>query len=239
MTMAPSIPPDFLSKLAPGYREFAQANPPRFLLHGIPWSPAFRQPPPGGPPDMGSEPPIPVGSQRIIDLKNFSLQVMVPYGEPPAAVGWPVVLFLHGGGWVFGDAAMDNGLLSRLCVGAKCVVVSVDYRLAPEHPYPAAVNDSWDALLWLHGNGAEQLGIDPSRIALMGSSAGSNLAAVITQRASLSSPRIPIKLQILLVPVIDTSYTAEDRSRWTPSMIEYGKLEQFGVPVTVKVLEGE
>ncbi|CAE6475536.1 unnamed protein product [Rhizoctonia solani] len=222
-------PPDFLDKLAPGYREFIQANCPKMpLLHGLTWSPAFRQPPPGGVPDMGAEPPVPVGSQYTIDLGHFSLQVMVPDGEQPNA-GWPVVLFLHGGGWVFGNAAMDNGLLSRLCVGAKCVVVSVEYRLAPEHPYPAALDDSWDSLLWLHKNGAEKLAIDPSRIALMGSSAGSNLAAVVAQCASLSSPRIPIKLQVLLVPVIDTSYTAENRSHWTESMIEHEN--NFALPV--------
>ncbi|CAE6478804.1 unnamed protein product [Rhizoctonia solani] len=229
MAVSWTIPPDFLNNLAPGYREFAQANPQGLPpLHNIPWSPAFRQPPPGGAPDTGSEPPIPVESQRTIDLKDFSLQVMFPDEERPHA-GWPVVLHLHGGGWVFGNAASDNGLLSRLCVGAKCVVVSVDYRLAPEHPYPAAVNDSWDALLWLHNIGAEQLGIDPSRIALMGGSAGANLAAVVVQRASLSSPRVPIKLQVLLVPVTDTSFTAEDRSRWTPSMIEYEN--NFSLPV--------
>ncbi|CAE6481468.1 unnamed protein product [Rhizoctonia solani] len=224
-----AIPPEFLHKLAPGYREFVEANPPRLPpLHGIPWSSALRQPPPGGPMDMGSEPPIPVGSQRTIDMGKYSVQVMVPDGDQPPA-GWPVVLFLHPGGWVFGNAAMFNGLLSRLCTGAKCVVVSVDYRLAPEHPYPAALDDSWDSLLWLYNDGAQQLGIDPNRIALMGASAGANLAAVIAQRASLSSPRISLKLQVLLVPVIDTSFTAEDRSRWTPSMIEYEN--NFSLPV--------
>ncbi|CAE6443122.1 unnamed protein product [Rhizoctonia solani] len=228
MATSSTIPPDFLNKLAPGYREFVQANPPRLPpLHNIPWSPALRRPP-GGASDMGSEPPIPVGTQRTINLKNFTLQVMFPSGERPSA-GWPVLLYLHGGGWVFGNAAMDNGLLSRLCVGAKCVVVSADYRLAPEHPYPAALNDSWDSLLWLYNNGAEQLGIDPSRIALMGNSAGANLVAVIVQRASLSSPRVPIMLQVLLVPVTDATYTAEDRSRWTQSMIEYEN--NFSLPV--------
>ncbi|CAE6436610.1 unnamed protein product [Rhizoctonia solani] len=218
---SPTIPADLLNKLAPGYREFAQVNPSLVPpLHGIPWSPAFRQPPPNGPPDMGAEPPIPVGSQRIVDLGNYSVQVMVPDGEKPSS-GWPAVLFFHAGGWVFGNAVMDNGLLSRLCMGAKSVVVSVEYRLAPEHPYPAALDDSWDALLWLRKSGADELGVDPNRIALMGASAGANLATIVAQRASLSSPRIPVKLQVLLVPVIDASFTVEDRSRWTESMIEY------------------
>ncbi|QRW17604.1 alpha/beta hydrolase family protein [Rhizoctonia solani] len=227
MATSSTIPEDLLNKLAPGYREFAQANSsllPR--LHGIPWSPKFRQPPPNGPPDMGTEPPVAVGSQRVIDLGNYSVHVMIPDGEKPSA-GWPTVLFFHGGGWVFGSADMNNGLLSRLC--AKCAVVSVEYRLAPEHPFPAGLDDSWDALLWLRQGGVEQLGVDPDRIALMGISAGANLAAVVAQRASLSSPRIPLKLQILHIPVIDASFSVDDRSRWTQSMIEYEDI--FSLPV--------
>ncbi|KAF8756963.1 Lipase esterase [Rhizoctonia solani] len=229
MATSSTIPEDLLNKLAPGYREFAQANSsllPR--LHGIPWSPKFRQPPPNGPPDMGTEPPVAVGSQRVIDLGNYSVHVMIPDGEKPSA-GWPTVLFFHGGGWVFGSANMNNGLLSRLCVGAKCAVVSVEYRLAPEHPFPAGLDDSWDALLWLRQGGVEQLGVDPDRIALMGISAGANLAAVVAQRASLSSPRVPLKLQILHIPVIDASFSVDDRSRWTQSMIEYEDI--FSLPV--------
>ncbi|CCO34563.1 lipase, putative [Rhizoctonia solani AG-1 IB] len=218
---SPSIPTDLLNKLAPGYREFAQAAPSLIPpLHGIPWSPVFRQPSPNGPPDLGAEPPVAVGSQRVVDLGKYSVQVMVPDGEKPAS-GWPAILFFHGGGWVFGNALMDVGPLSRLCMDAKCIIVSVEYRLAPEHPYPAGLNDSWDSLLWLHKSGAEELGVDPNRIAVMGISAGANLAAVVAQKASLNSPRIPVKLQVLHVPVIDASFTAEDRSRWTPSMIEY------------------
>ncbi|KAJ1307167.1 hypothetical protein OPQ81_001284 [Rhizoctonia solani] len=215
-----TIVPQLLEKLEPGYRAFVESGlPPLPSLHGLPWSSAFRRPPPSGPPDMGSEPPVQVGSQRTISLGDFSVQVMLPDGEQPP-LGWPAVLFLHAGGWVFGDATMENGLLSRLCIGANVVVVSVDYRLAPEHPYPAAVNDSWDSLNWLYSKGAEELGINPTRIALMGRSAGGNLAAVIAQRASLGSPRIPVALQILLSPVIDTTHTNEHRSRWTQSMIE-------------------
>ncbi|CAE6492733.1 unnamed protein product [Rhizoctonia solani] len=218
--MATSIPPQQLEKLEPGYRAFVESShPPLPPLHGIPWSPAFRQPPPDGPPDWGSEPPVLVGSQHTIDLGKFSVQVMTPDGERPST-GWPAMLFFHAGGWVFGDASIEDGLLSRLCMNARVVVISVDYRLAPEHPYPAAVDDSWDSFLWLHDNGAKELGIDPTRIALMGRSAGANLAAVVAQRASLSSPRIPVGLQVLLNPVFDTTYTVEDRSRWTQSMIE-------------------
>ncbi|KAH7342143.1 lipase/ esterase [Rhizoctonia solani] len=215
-----TISPEQLAKLEPGYRAFVESSPPALPpLHGIPWSPAFRQPRPGGPPDLGTEPPIPVGSRCTIDLGNFSVQAMTPGGEQPFK-GWPVVLYFHAGGWVFGDASIEDGLLSRLCMSASVVVISVDYRLAPEHPYPAAVDDSWDSFLWLRDNGAKELGIDPTRIALMGRSAGANLATVVAQRASLNSPRISVALQVLLNPMLDTTYTVEDRSRWTQSMIE-------------------
>ncbi|KAG8685845.1 hypothetical protein FRC11_009953, partial [Ceratobasidium sp. 423] len=71
--------PDSYNKLAPGFREFFLANPRRLPpLYGTSWSSAFRQPPPGSPLEMGAEPPIPIGTQRVIDLGNFSVQVMVP-----------------------------------------------------------------------------------------------------------------------------------------------------------------
>jgi acetyl esterase/lipase len=112
-----NIPQSILQRLAPDYREFIEANPPpaRFL-HKMEWSPMFRQLPADAFPDMGSSSPIPVGSQRTIELGHFSIQVMTPEGEKPNQ-GWPVLIYVHGGGWVFGTAAMDNEALSRLCVG--------------------------------------------------------------------------------------------------------------------------
>lgn len=117
MSESQNISQSILEKLAPDYRQFLEANPPQTRpLHGLAWSPVFRQPPPGGLPDTGAMSPTPVGSQRVIELGDFSIQVMTPEGEKPDQ-GWPVVLYAHGGGWVFGAAAMDNGFLSRLCVG--------------------------------------------------------------------------------------------------------------------------
>ncbi|CUA73110.1 AB hydrolase superfamily protein C1039,03 [Schizosaccharomyces pombe 972h-] [Rhizoctonia solani] len=103
----------------------------------------------------------------------------------------------------------------------QCVTVSVDYRLAPEHPFPAGLDDVWDALVWLSKDGEHELEIDPKRIAITGGSAGGNLAAATAQRASLATPRIPLVYQALITPVINASFSADDRSRWTPSMIEH------------------
>lgn len=103
--------------------------------------------------------------------------------RPPAVTGdAPVVVFFHGGGFAVGDLDTHDGTCREHAVGAGAVVVSVDYRLAPEHPYPAAVDDAWAATQWVAAHGAE-LGADVGRLAVAGDSAGGNLAAVIAQRA--------------------------------------------------------
>lgn len=94
----------------------------------------------------------------------------------------PVVVFFHGGGFVMGDLDTHDGTCRQHAVGADAIVVSVDYRLAPEHPYPAAVEDAWAATLWVAEH-ASEIGADGARIAVAGDSAGGTIAAVIAQRA--------------------------------------------------------
>jgi acetyl esterase len=110
----------------------------------------------------------------------------------------PVVVYFHGGGFVMGDLDTHDGSCRQHAVGADAVVVSVDYRLAPEHPYPAAIEDAWAATLWVAEHGHE-IGADATRMAVAGDSAGGTIAAVIAQRAR-DQVGPPITFQLLWYP---------------------------------------
>ncbi len=133
------------------------------------------------------------------------------------------LVFFHGGGFVIGDLDTHDDLCRCLANESGCRVVAVDYRLAPEHPFPAAVDDSFAATQWVAAHAAE-LGIDPRRLAVGGDSAGGNLAAVVAQLAKANGPAIAF--QLLIYPV--TQLGAPD----TPSMRENAKgyfLEKEGM----------
>lgn len=116
----------------------------------------------------------------------------------------PCVVYYHGGGWVIGDLETHDGLCRMIANRVKCVVVAVDYRLAPENKFPAAAEDAYAALLDVQARAAE-LGIDPSRIAVVGDSAGGNLSAVVAQMArDRSGPSM--RLQVLMYPVTDYDF---------------------------------
>ena len=118
----------------------------------------------------------------------------------------PVLVYCHGGGWVIGDLDTHDTLCRELANGAGCAVVSVDYRLAPEHRFPAAVDDCVAATRWLRANAAE-LAIDQALLAVGGDSAGGNLAAVITI-ALRDAGDPPIAFQLLIYPATDMRRTA-------------------------------
>ncbi|MGI5415364.1 alpha/beta hydrolase [Actinomadura luteofluorescens] len=126
------------------------------------------------------------------------VRVFRPAGD--AGVG-PVVLYIHGGGWTVGDLDSHAGVSRALCALAGVTVVAVDYRLAPEHRYPAAVEDCEAALEWLTAH-ADDLGVDPRAIAVVGDSSGGNLAAVIAQRATAAG--VQLRCQVLVYPPVDS-----------------------------------
>src|SRR5262245_19473296 len=131
---------------------------------------------------------------------EIPVRCYTPGGRGP----FPALVFFHGGGWVIGDIATHDGICRSLANAAGCVVASVDYRRAPEHRYPIAVEDSFAATEWV-AREAGQLGVDRERLAVGGDSAGGNLAAAVAlMRRDRGGP--DLRLQVLVYPVTHHSY---------------------------------
>jgi acetyl esterase len=113
------------------------------------------------------------------------------------------LVYFHGGGWVVGSIDTHDGITRAIARRAGIVVVSVDYRLAPEHPFPAALEDAWTATQWV-SNHADELKLDVDRIGVGGDSSGGNLAAVVARRGR--DHAVPVALQLLLYPVINHAF---------------------------------
>jgi len=126
--------------------------------------------------------PVPLGSVRDQTIPGpageIPVRIYTPVGEGP----FPLIVFYHGGGYVMGDLDTQDMIARALCAGAGAVTVSVDYRLAPEHPFPAGVEDSYAALLWAAKHAGE-LDADAGRLAVAGDSAGANFATVMALMA--------------------------------------------------------
>ncbi len=145
-----------------------------------------------------------------------NIRIPGPAGDIPARVYaaraaggalMPAVAYFHGGGWVQGDLETHHGLCARLAQHAGALVVAVDYRLAPEHKFPAAVEDCLAAYTWLRAHGRE-LGADPARVAVAGDSAGGNLSAVVSQLAAAGKVPVPT-CQALIYPAVDFSFETD------------------------------
>ncbi|HTH28480.1 MAG TPA: alpha/beta hydrolase [Sphingobium sp.] len=144
--------------------------------------------------------------------------------RPSDATGLPVILFLHGGGWVMGTIDQYEHFCRELALRSQCAVLSLEYRLAPEHPYPAAIEDSYAGLEWLAAN-AGRLGLAPDRLAVAGDSAGANLATAV---AFLARERggPALRHQLLAYPVTDRgcdseSHRVNTRYLLTPDMMRW------------------
>jgi acetyl esterase len=147
---------------------------------------------------------------------QIPVRIYVPLGD--SAGPRPGIVYYHGGGWTICGLDSHDGGCRRLANEVGAIVVSVDYRLAPEHKYPAAADDAYHALRWVTEHAGE-LGIDPDRIAVAGDSAGGNLAAVAALRAR--DDAVPVAFQLLVYPVIDSSATRNDYPSKTDNATGY------------------
>lgn len=137
--------------------------------------------------------------EPVAKIEEYTIPPLVRIYTPEAPAPRPALVYFHGGGWVVCDLDTHDVVCTAICRAAGAVVVSVDYRLAPEHPFPAAVDDCYAATDWVVES-AGWLGIDPNRIAVGGDSAGGNLGAVIALKAR-DEKRPRIAAQVLVYPV--------------------------------------
>jgi acetyl esterase len=197
-------------------------------------------------------PPLP----RVEDIR-----IPGPAGEIPARIyapstgnaPLPTVAYFHGGGWVQGDLETHHGLCARLAQHADALVVAVDYRLAPEHKFPAAVEDCLAAYRWLRTHGRD-IGANAARVAVAGDSAGGNLAAVVSQLAASGGIPVPT-CQALVYPAVDFSLETDshrelvdghviprERIRWYADQYlrsEADKIDPRASPLRAPALAGQ
>jgi len=140
----------------------------------------------------------PLKEVRDLSLPGPGGDIPARFYKPFNAVSpSPCTLFVHGGGYIIGDLDTHDLLCRRLAVKSGTCVLAIDYRLAPEHPFPAACDDALAAFDWLRENGAETLDIDPDRLAVAGDSAGGGLAAMLGQQR-----RAHLRFQLLIYPLM-------------------------------------
>lgn len=162
-----------------------------------------------------NDPPEPVKTVENRSIESNGLHIPVRIYTPDAPGPLPMLLYFHGGGWVLSNLDTHDSLCRKITNRAQCIVISVDFRLAPEHKFPAAAEDSFAATCWVAEHATELYG-DAQRIAVAGDSAGGNLAAVVALMAR-DQNKPALSYQVLIYPVTDY------HTPGTPSYFELGK----------------
>jgi acetyl esterase len=170
-------------------------------------------------PYLGDRTAMPMVADRRVAGPAGDIPVRVYSPAPERAL--PALVYFHGGGWVLGDIDSVDPLCRDLARLAGCVVINVGYRLAPEHPFPAAAEDGWAVTADVAGDAA-RYGVDPRAVAVAGDSAGGNLAAVVAARAR--DEGVALAHQLLIYPVLDAAMD-------TPSYAEFAR--GFGLDADV------
>jgi acetyl esterase/lipase len=175
-----------------------------------------------------AQPPIPMARVEAVEVPaqtgavpaRFYVPGGLPAGPPP------LLVYFHGGGWVIGDLDTHDGVCRFLAAAAGTAVLSVDYRLAPEHPFPAAVEDAWAGYAWAVASSAA-LGVNPARIAVGGDSAGGNLAAVVSLLARAAGGQMPA-MQLLIYPPTDSAGDLPSRQLFSDGyLLTKGDMDSF------------
>jgi acetyl esterase len=173
---------------------------------------------------MGAEildlPRAPLARVEDLEAAGCPARLYAPSGER-----LPVMLYLHGGGFTIGDLETHDSLCRQLALRSGAAVLALDYRLAPEHRFPAAVDDAWAALAWLHEQ-AGALGLDGKRLAVGGDSAGGTLAA---STAFFARDRgLPLALQLLITPGTDSHMSHDSHRRFAEGyLLDAASIEWF------------
>jgi acetyl esterase len=165
----------------------------------------------------GALPPDDIAAVEDVDLREFTVRIYDPRGGSSDSSGTgpsPVILYAHGGGWVIGSVDTHDSVARRLCSGTGLPVVSVDYRLAPEHPFPVPYTDCADALAWVRDVASDRHW-DPDRVVVSGDSAGGGIAAGLASVPAAQVPGTTVVAQVLLYPSVDLEHETEAYERVT------------------------
>lgn len=158
-------------------------------------------------------PPVSVAVVQNFTVATPEAKIPVRMYRPRNESDLPALIFLHGGGWVVGDLDSYDWLCRSITVATGCVLFSVDYRLAPEHKFPTAVEDSYWVTRWIIENGPAQ-DIDSRRVAIGGDSAGGNLATAVCLKARDNGGNPPLVHQLLIYPITNHSFDTESYRKY-------------------------